>query len=84
MNPHFDEFTCILIQIFVLDVKYVGDPDAQKPGTVLPKEGKENLALEPENQMGWTAVNLFKGKSVNAAVHYLPVFESQPSLVSEL
>ena len=82
MNPHFDEFTCLLIQIFALDVEYEGDPEGARPGTVLPRQGRESLALEKENQMGWAAVNLFRGsQTVNSGIHYLPVLQQQPSLV---
>ena len=64
-----------------MDAKYVGDPEVTKPGLVFPPEGKETLTLLPEHRMGWTALNLFKRNSVNAGVHFLPVFDEQPSPV---
>ena len=81
MNPYFDVNSCLLVQIFAVSVKYVGDPEVSKPGLVYPPDGKETLMLEPENRMGWTAVNLFKRNSVNAGVHHLPIFDEQPSPV---
>ncbi|XP_063713295.1 uncharacterized protein LOC134841321 [Symsagittifera roscoffensis] len=79
VNPYYDVNSCILVQVLAMDAKYVGDPEVTKPGLVFPPEGKETLTLLPEHRMGWTALNLFKRNSVNAGVHFLPVFDEQPS-----
>lgn len=79
LHPFYDQYSCLIIQLFGLEVLYQPKPDHKEPGTVKDIRGNE-LTLEDESRIiGWTVLPLFEGNSVLIGNHYVPVFKGKPS-----
>lgn len=79
LHPFYDQYSCLVIQLFGLEVKYQPKPDHREPGKVTDVRGHE-LSLEDEARIiGWAIVPMFEGNSVLIGVHHVPVFKGKPS-----
>ncbi|KAK6190965.1 hypothetical protein SNE40_002721 [Patella caerulea] len=78
IHPFYDPYSCLIIQIFGLKLKYKPLADHSKPGTLTGING-EQLELGMQDIIGWSVVPLFDGNSVLSGTHYVPIFKGNPS-----
>ncbi|KAL4223925.1 hypothetical protein ACF0H5_017387 [Mactra antiquata] len=79
LHPFYDQYSCLIIQLFGLEIKYHPTADHQQAGRVTDIHGNE-LSLEDEDRiLGWAVVPLFEGNSVLVGNHHVPVFKGKPS-----
>ncbi|XP_053375803.1 uncharacterized protein LOC123533294 isoform X1 [Mercenaria mercenaria] len=87
LHPFYDQNSCLVIQLFGLEVQYHPRPDHREPGAVKDVRGNE-LSLEDEDRIiGWTVLPLFEGNMFNSVPwnsvlvgsHHVPVFKGKPS-----
>ena len=60
LHPFYDNYSCLIIQLFGLDLIYRMQPDHDEPGTVHSIKNDE-LSLGDDETLGWTVVPLFEG-----------------------
>ncbi|ESP04135.1 hypothetical protein LOTGIDRAFT_237550 [Lottia gigantea] len=78
LHPFYDPYSCLIIQIFGLKLKYKAESSHSKPGVVTGMKG-EKLNLDMENIIGWSVVPIFEGNSVLTGTHYVPIFKGNPT-----
>lgn len=76
LHPFYDENSCLLIQLYGLDVKYTSRIEHDAPGKLKNSKDQE-LTLGNEHIIGWTVIPLFKGNSTMTGTHELPIFKGQ-------
>lgn len=76
LHPFYDENSCLLIQLYGLDIKYTCRIDHDGPGKLKNSKDQE-LTLGNEQILGWTVVPLFEENSVMSGTHELPIFKGQ-------
>lgn len=79
LHPFYDQYSCLVIQLFGLEVKYHPKPDHKSVGTVTDVNNRELSLEDTDRILGWTVVPLFEGNSVLIGTHHLPVFKGKPS-----
>ncbi|KAL5015854.1 hypothetical protein ScPMuIL_005443 [Solemya velum] len=77
LHPFYDDYTCLIIQLFGLDLLYRPKPTHDEPGTVHNLHGQD-LDLGDDQILGWTVLPLFSGNAVLTGVHELPLFKGKP------
>ncbi|XP_056008915.1 uncharacterized protein LOC125662842 isoform X2 [Ostrea edulis] len=77
MHPFYDNYSCLIIQIFGLDLIYRMKPEHDEPGTVHSIKNGE-LALGDEQILAWTVVPMFEGNCVASGTHEVPLFKGKP------
>ena len=61
LHPFYDQNSCLIIQLFGLEVAYHPKPNHNEPGTVTDNRGG-TLSLEDESRIiGWAMLPLFEG-----------------------
>ncbi|XP_078336716.1 uncharacterized protein LOC111135431 isoform X1 [Crassostrea virginica] len=77
MHPFYDNYSCLIIQVFGLDLIYRMKPEHDEPGTVHSiKNG--DLALGDDQILAWGVVPLFEGNCVASGIHEVPLFKGKP------
>lgn len=60
MHPFYDNYSCLIIQVFGLDLIYQMKPEHDEPGTFHSIKNGE-LALGDDQILAWGVVPLFEG-----------------------
>ncbi|XP_046568194.1 LOW QUALITY PROTEIN: uncharacterized protein LOC124276591 [Haliotis rubra] len=68
LHPFYDQYSCLIVQVFGLKMMYQMKPDHKAPGQLLTPEGGE-LDLDEESLLGWAVVPLFDGSELCAERH---------------
>lgn len=77
MHPFYDNYSCLIIQVFGLDLIYRMKPEHDEPGTFHSIKNGE-LALGDDQILAWGVVPLFEGNCVASGTHEVPLFKGKP------
>ncbi|XP_052800410.1 uncharacterized protein LOC128231514 isoform X2 [Mya arenaria] len=87
LHPFYDQYSCLVVQLFGLEVQYHPKANHAEVGNVTDLRGRA-LSLEDEDRIiGWAVLPLFEGNhaesytwnSVLVGTHHVPVFRGKPS-----
>ncbi|XP_062597302.1 uncharacterized protein LOC134258744 isoform X2 [Saccostrea cucullata] len=77
LHPFYDNYSCLIIQLFGLDLIYRMKPEHDVPGTLHSiKNG--DLVLGDEQILAWGVVPMFEGNCVASGTHEVPLFKGKP------
>lgn len=58
-QPHYQEYTCLLIQLFAMDFKYKATKNHKSPGTIVNSHGNPP-EIDIDDKLGWVIMPIFE------------------------
>ncbi|XP_052270374.1 uncharacterized protein LOC127871467 isoform X3 [Dreissena polymorpha] len=87
LHPYYDQHSCLVVQLFGLEVVYHPSDNQSEPGNVTDPQGQP-LTLENDDRIiGWTVLPLFQGNHADSVVgnsvlvgtHHVPILKGKPT-----
>ncbi|XP_075255986.1 uncharacterized protein LOC142348495 [Convolutriloba macropyga] len=75
IKPQLVKNVKLIVIVYGLDWEYTPEPDYDQPGRLFVKSSTDEVALTPQNVLGWSVVDLVSPDfCVNSGSHFLPLY----------